>query len=233
LWARRIAAHRDIKADNIFIDGEGRLVVGDLGRVKFPPDHVDEATASATAVVHTVTDSHTDFGVGNTKYMSRQYATGQRYNPQKEDVYCCGTLLAVMSSSGRLQHDPRKDDAQNQRDTAARIAETRGAMLSRAYTCLVEKRPDMLLLEEIVRDSPPNEAAARLREAAARASWCAREQQRGGQPDDAQFDAIWHGLEWLRVTPSATDAELKAALPGLRLESVDSDAAMDHGLLLG
>jgi len=211
----RIAAHRDIKADNVFIDEEGRLVVGDLGRVKFPPDPVEEAAASATVVVHTVTDSHTDFGAGNTAYMSRQYATGQRYNPQKEDVYCCGTLLAMMSSSGRLQHNPMKEDVQNHLDTAARITETKGEVLSRAYTCLVEKRPDMLLLEEIVRDTPSDEA---------RASWHAREQQRGGRPDDAQFDAIWHELEWLRVTPSATDAELRAALPGMRWKSVDSDA---------
>jgi serine/threonine protein kinase len=239
----RIAAHRDIKAENVFIDGAGRLAVGDLGRVKFY--ELDEAAAAAgvagaaAAAQHAAavqTGVHTDFGAGNQTYMSSDYAANRRHNPAKEDVYCCGTLLAVMC--GRFTHDERLDDARNRQYTAESIRRKGGEPLSRVYTCLVDKRPDMFLLEDIVdgraavaAGGADEERQWREIEAKAREGWYDRESRRGRLPDEGHFNTIWRDLEWLRTQLPASDDELKEAMPAnfdMRLAPTLSDA-MDHG----
>lgn len=242
-----IAAHRDIKAENVFIDGAGRLAVGDLGRVKFY--ELDEAAAAAgvagaaAAAQHAAavqTGVHTDFGAGNRRYMSSDYAENRRHNPAKEDVYCCGTLLAMMC--GGFTHKEYLDDAINRQATAENIRRKGGEPLSRVYTCLVDKRPDMFLLEDIVNGraavtaavaagGPDEERQWREIEAKAREGWYDRESRRGRLPDEGHFNTIWRDLEWLRTQLPASDDELKEAMPAnfdMRLAPTLSDA-MDHG----
>ncbi len=187
-----------------------------------------------------------DFGGGNQQYMSRDFAENRRYNPAKEDVYCCGTLLAMMC--GGFKHDGSLsdlDDARNRQYTAEKIKRKGGEPLSRVYMCLVDhhdKRPDMFLLEDIVNGRAAVTAAVaaggadeerqwREIEAKARQGWYDRESRRGHLPDEGHFNTIWGHLEWLRTQLPASDDELKEAMPAnfdMRLAPTLSDA-MDHG----
>jgi hypothetical protein len=172
--------------------------------------------------------------------MSSDYAENRRHNPAKEDVYCCGTLLAMMC--GGFTHKDYLDDAINRQYTAENIRRKGGEPLSRVYTCLVDKRPDMFLLEDIVNGraavtaavaagGPDEERQWREIEAKAREGWYDRESRRGRLPDEGHFNTIWRDLEWLRTQLPASDDELKEAMPAnfdMRLAPTLSDA-MDHG----
>ncbi len=230
---RRIAGHRDLKPENVFIDGYGRLVVGDLGRVKFEDEYmktyrermlkqgvdVDQKDAAAR-LYHSEEVTNTDLGsVGQKTYMSSAMTNISRhYNPQQEDVYCCGTLLARMCCAN-LIHEVNETDDQNKLRIARRIEANanlpNAQALSRAYVCLVEKKPDIYLLEDIVKGKAEIAAGQSWDQVKenARERWDAAHQMYN--PNGLDFDAIWDSLEWLRTERPATDAELKAAMTPL------------------
>jgi serine/threonine protein kinase len=230
---RRIAGHRDLRAENVFVDGSGRLVVGDLGRVKFRDEYVSEYRdrmrlagvdvdeEEAVARLQHAEVTNTDLGGANRKFvssaMANAIANGSRhYNPQQEDVYCCGTLLATMcyNRSDNPTGDPNIDRAK-----IATVPNTQ--TLIRTHECLVEKKPDIYLLEDIV------EGKAQV--AAGQSGWDEVKEnarRRWDENDEARqmynpngpnliFDAIWDSLEWLRTERPATDAELQAAMAPL------------------
>jgi hypothetical protein len=231
---RRIAGHRDIRAENVFIDGYGRLVVGDLGRVKFKDEYVQRMQNEGVAVdqedaearlYHSAEVTNTDLGGVNDKLVSSAMANISRhYNPQQEDVYCGGTLLARMCCDGDVGRDIQQTEDENKLRIAKRIVDAKvpnAQALSRAYVCLVEKKPDIYLLEDIVKGKAEIAAGQsdwdQVKENA-REHWGEHDAPRQRYNPNGpilDFDAIWDSLEWLRTERPATDAELQAAMKPL------------------
>lgn len=73
--AKRSVVHRDIKPDNIMLDGEGRCVVTDFGIAKAPGG---QQTTAGTSL-------------GTPRYMSPEHATGQQLDG-RSDMYSLGVV---------------------------------------------------------------------------------------------------------------------------------------------
>ncbi len=90
--------HRDLKPDNIMIDGEGRLRVLDFGLAKLhdPAGFEDGATEAPTAAVETEEGKI----LGTVAYMSPEQAEGKPVDP-RTDVFSLGTILYEMATGER------------------------------------------------------------------------------------------------------------------------------------
>jgi Tol biopolymer transport system component len=90
--------HRDLKPDNIMVDGEGRLKVLDFGLAKLhdPADTVEEATQAPTAAVETEEGKI----LGTVAYMSPEQAEGKPID-SRTDIFSMGTILYEMATGER------------------------------------------------------------------------------------------------------------------------------------
>jgi serine/threonine protein kinase len=89
--------HRDLKPDNIMIDGAGRLRVLDFGLAKLQePSGPAEATALPTATRVTGEGKI----VGTVAYMSPEQAEGKPVDP-RSDIFSLGTILYELSTGKR------------------------------------------------------------------------------------------------------------------------------------
>ena len=80
--------HRDLKPGNVFMDGEGRALIGDFGSVKALPDGGDDVVGSGHSVLYRPPESFAH----------------QRYGPPG-DLYQCGLLLYQLLG-GAFPYDP-------------------------------------------------------------------------------------------------------------------------------
>ena len=89
--------HRDLKPDNIMIDGEGRLRVLDFGLAKLhEPTDPTEDTQLATITSNTAEGRV----LGTVAYMSPEQAEGKPVDP-RSDVFSLGTILYEMAAGER------------------------------------------------------------------------------------------------------------------------------------
>jgi Tol biopolymer transport system component/predicted Ser/Thr protein kinase len=90
--------HRDLKPDNIMIDGEGRLRVLDFGLAKLhdPAGGEEGLTEAPTATLETEEGKI----LGTVTYMSPEQAEGKAVDP-RSDVFSLGTILYEMATGER------------------------------------------------------------------------------------------------------------------------------------
>ncbi len=85
-YAHRLGVvHRDVKPDNILLDGTGRVMVTDFGIAK-----ATEAASGATLTTEGMV-------IGTPQYMSPEQATGDRTD-SRSDIYSLGVVLYHMLS---------------------------------------------------------------------------------------------------------------------------------------
>ena len=89
--------HRDLKPDNIMIDGEGRLRVLDFGLAKLQ-DPSDPGNTSLAMTVDAVTEEGKI--LGTVAYMSPEQAEGKAIDP-RSDIFSLGTILYEMATGSR------------------------------------------------------------------------------------------------------------------------------------
>ena len=95
---RKGITHRDLKPDNIMVDGEGRLRVLDFGLAKLhdPVVFGEGVTEAPTAAIETEEGKI----LGTVAYMSPEQAEGKPVDP-RSDVFSLGTILYEMATGER------------------------------------------------------------------------------------------------------------------------------------
>jgi len=81
--------HRDLKLENLVLDGEFNAKIMDFGSVKFK-DQMEEVVDN-DGNVQTVTSTYT--GIGTRGYKPKELVTGDYYDPAPYDVWSTGVML--------------------------------------------------------------------------------------------------------------------------------------------
>jgi serine/threonine protein kinase len=89
--------HRDLKPDNIMIDGEDRLRVLDFGLAKL---HAPSAPAQDTQIATVTSDTVEGRVLGTVAYMSPEQAEGKEIDT-RSDIFSLGTILYEMATGVR------------------------------------------------------------------------------------------------------------------------------------
>uniref|UniRef100_A0A914DXS8 Protein kinase domain-containing protein n=1 Tax=Acrobeloides nanus TaxID=290746 RepID=A0A914DXS8_9BILA len=87
--------HRDIKCENLFLDGYGNLKIGDFGFARFLNDGEDTKTSC-----------------GSRPYAAFEIMTGQSYSSNAVDIYSAGVALYIMLTGMMPFNDKKKDKHQ-------------------------------------------------------------------------------------------------------------------------
>ncbi|MCZ6649789.1 MAG: protein kinase [Acidobacteria bacterium] len=116
--------HRDLKPDNIMIDGEGRLRVLDFGLAKLHAASPDEGSTQAKTVSAVTEEGKI---LGTVAYMSPEQAEGKEVDP-RSDVFSLGTILYEMITGLR----PFRGDTK---------MSTMGAILKDEPVSIIELKP--------------------------------------------------------------------------------------------
>jgi Tol biopolymer transport system component/tRNA A-37 threonylcarbamoyl transferase component Bud32 len=118
--------HRDLKPDNVMIDGDGRLRVLDFGLAKL---HDPSGTAPDTQAATVTSDTAEGRVIGTVAYMSPEQAEGKAVD-SRSDVFSLGTILYEMATGER----PFRGDTK---------MSTIGSILKDEPASLTEKRPSL------------------------------------------------------------------------------------------
>jgi len=136
--------HRDLKPDNIMVDGEGRLRVLDFGLAKLhDPAGAEEGLSEApTAAVETEEGKI----LGTVAYMSPEQAEGKTVDP-RSDVFSLGTILHEMATGERPFRGDTKISTISSilRDDPSPVTELNGSLprqLGRIVRRCLAKDPD-------------------------------------------------------------------------------------------
>lgn len=145
--------HRDIKAENILVDGEGRALVTDFGIARL----AESATMTATGQV-----------LGTVHYMSPEQVNGDRLDG-RSDLYATG-VLAFLMLSGRFPFDSEVSSAvlvahvtrpaPRLRDVAPAVHPSIAAIVDRLLEKDPSSRPATADRLEAMLDELPQEALA-------------------------------------------------------------------------
>ena len=151
-------AHRDLKLENLLLDGDRNIKLSDFGFIRqMKPNHYSSTFC------------------GSKSYAAPEILTGRPYNPKKSDVWAIGVILYIFVT-GKMPFDETKG-------TKSIIVEQKGlnfgwpktrrisnvckALIAKTFIWDFNKRPD---IHEILADSWFHAAAsARVQEAAAEA----------------------------------------------------------------
>src|SRR5439155_1660003 len=100
--------HRDVKPDNILLEGSrGRVVVTDFGIAKALSSSTGSATLTATGVA-----------IGTPHYMSPEQAAGDREIDGRSDIYSLG-VVAYQTLAGEVRFQARAERGARDRARAA------------------------------------------------------------------------------------------------------------------
>ena len=207
----RDISHRDLKKDNIFLDCWGRLVLGDLGSLKFitQPGKTKNTTNIATGA----------------KYMSEEMGIDSKiYDSEIDgDVYECGCLLASLLGlelgtrevRGRKKYDPKHAKSL---ENIARSDSGVQRLLWRLFGDRAQ-RADVRLLGDVAEHGlRTQEARAKVKEKHMDRRELASDEDKVLRFEDAYVDAMLTDLEWLGNTQPMTDEELNQYFnTGMRL----------------
>lgn len=107
--AKHNISHRDMKGDNIFLDGQGRFVIGDLGHVLVLPDKkVDELlvlkTAFSSGGTGKMVGDYKVKNIGTPLFNPPELRRGVEvehavYDPEKVDVWAIGVFIFSLLAS--------------------------------------------------------------------------------------------------------------------------------------
>lgn len=109
---RGLRAHRDIKPDNLMIDGAGRLKVTDFGLAKALNED-DAGISTATIPVGNGTLTRAGTTCGTPPYMAPEQFVDSSAVDSRADIYSLGVVLYLLLSGGSYPIHPDQRDAGN------------------------------------------------------------------------------------------------------------------------
>ncbi len=213
--------HRDLKPDNIMVDGEGRLRVLDFGLAKLQePARTTQDTQAATVT----SDTAAGRVFGTVAYMSPEQAEGKDVD-SRSDIFSLGTILYEMASGERpFRGDTtmstigaiRKDEPSSVTALKPSLPRHAGRIIRRCLAKDPDRRYQTALdlrneLEELKIEVDSGMHAAGSRPASNRSAWSTRRSIVLGAAAVLAVAVLFQIRQWIRGSP---DAEISyAAVP--------------------
>jgi serine/threonine protein kinase len=89
-------AHRDLKTENLFLDKNFHLKIGDFGFAKFMDPHVNDGKLKTQ--------------LGTSGYQCPELIEGQGYSGESNDIFACGVILFILVNAYPPFREARKTD---------------------------------------------------------------------------------------------------------------------------
>lgn len=148
MHARKVI-HRDIKSLNLFLDGDGNVLLGDMG--------IARAMSPSTIFAKTQ--------LGTPYYMSPELCMDKPYN-ERSDVWALGVVLYEMATGGRFPFDAQNEGALYAKILKGQFSPPQGVsagvaeLVKLCLTLDFRSRPDTRALLVRGAKAPPAQAAA-------------------------------------------------------------------------